>query len=87
MSGVSMGFFMILAGLMGLAGLTLSARSGDIALNFGGLVVFVLAVLVLLLPDQEVVRRAGRHDRLTGLDAVQKALVIVRRIGHTVPVD
>jgi hypothetical protein len=40
-----MGFFMVLASLMGLGGLTLSARSGDLALNFGGLVVFVLAVL------------------------------------------
>lgn len=49
MSGFSMGFFMILAGLMGLGGLTLSARSGDFALNFGGLVVFVLSVLFCFL--------------------------------------
>jgi hypothetical protein len=45
MSGISMGFFMVLASLMGLGGLTLAARSGDLALVFGGLVAFVLAVL------------------------------------------
>lgn len=49
MSGFSMSFFMALASLMGLGGLTLSARSGDLALNFGGLVVFVLAVLFCFL--------------------------------------
>lgn len=45
MSGVSFTFFTVLASLMGLAALTLAARTSDFALSFGGLTVFILAVL------------------------------------------